>query len=172
MVDNIATGAYEIRFSKLFYPENVGQYSFRTTYNLHGVATSYTTTVNILPGFTSANVSTIGPGGTFGTFRAAIDALFRRGVQGHTVFEFINTNINCFDVRTHQPNGFIDTFTTADFRGRIAGLDDPNSSVTFRPSPSIMTGQDPVVLQIRNPSGIGLMFGSALSTNIHSAAVN
>jgi hypothetical protein len=183
MVDNVTiiggNMLSTIKFDKLFVPTMVGNYIFEISYTLPG-ANSPT----VIPGFVNIVQGLGAPGttttfnipGDFLTIQSALTALYARGVGGHVVFQLNSKYIKGYNEYIYPPHNlanqrYIDTFSVLDFRGKIMGAG-PNATITFRPSNDLMEDQDPIIIDISNPYGYGLAFGSAFATSIDTAAVN
>jgi hypothetical protein len=159
-LDNVTSTPSNFRFNKLFVPTEVGAYYFVfTIMQANGEELVYTYTVNVQPGL--VGTMTIGQGGTYSTFNAAVADLFRKGVGGNVVFKLID-NQYIFDGVTQL---------APDFRSRIEGAG-PNATITFQPSDILMGEQTPIQFRITNQDGYGIVFGQAYTTTNDSAAVN
>ena len=92
MVDNIyASGQYEIKFDDLWFPEYAGNYVFNLSYDLPGIADA-STTINVNAGM--RGTYTIGtPTASYADMYKAVVDLYKKGVAGPIVFEFVGTFI-------------------------------------------------------------------------------
>ena len=130
--------------------------------SINNLKTDYVTVIDGMCG-----TFTIGTGGNFSTFDAAIDALFDRGVSCPVTFYLTDTYYIAGDNNFGEP--------AIDLSSMITGSSEINT-ITFKPSPvksnergGINSG---VTVELRSASGVGILIGQNHMQTSPNAAVN
>jgi hypothetical protein len=89
----------------------------------------------------------------FTTIKAAVDALYTRGVSGPVNFLFTDAFYSVSGTDNNEP--------ALDLTSNIIGVG-PNAPVTFRPDPnSVGLLRAGVTVQLNSPNGVGIQFGQS-----------
>jgi hypothetical protein len=130
-----------------YAPNNRSCYTFTINDRLNG-----TYTIGTVPQAGRENFTTI---------KAAVDALYSRGVSGPVNFLFTDAFYTVTGTDNNEP--------ALDLTSNIIGVG-PNAPVTFRPDPnSVGLLRAGVTVQLNSPNGVGIQFGqSAAPWNINA----
>jgi hypothetical protein len=122
-----------------YAPNNRSCYTFTINDRLNG-----TYTIGTVPQAGRENFTTI---------KAAVDALYSRGVSGPVNFLFTNAFYTVTGTDNNEP--------ALDLTSNIIGVG-PNAPVTFRPDPnSVGLLRAGVTVQLNSPNGVGIQFGQS-----------
>lgn len=101
----------------------------------------------------------------FESFQEAVDALYLIGVTAPVIFEFTTNSytVGATDMTGREP--------TVDFRSVIVGVNETNT-ITFRPSSSMAVAEGNITVNLYSGSGIGMIFGQALSPRNLNAVIH
>ncbi|MBI5324096.1 MAG: T9SS type A sorting domain-containing protein [Ignavibacteriae bacterium] len=171
-ISNAPSGRYNttiVPFEIDWIPQVAGTYTCKfTVYHRNDPVSSNNTRtdyVTVIDGM--CGTFTIGTGGNFSTFDAAISALFDRGVSCPVTFYLTDTYYTVGDNTMALPS--------IDLTSEITGSNETNT-ISFKPSPvkanergGINSG---VTVELRSAIGIGVMIGQNHIPNTPNAAVN
>ncbi|TAL69939.1 MAG: T9SS type A sorting domain-containing protein [Bacteroidetes bacterium] len=171
-ISNAPSGKYNttiVPFNVDWIPLAAGQYKVEfTVYHRNDPVSSNNTKidyVNVIDGM--CGTFTIGTGGNFSTFDAAINSLFDRGVSCPVTFYLTDTYYTVGDNASMMP--------AIDLTSDITGVNETNT-ITFKPSPiksnergGINSG---VTVELRSGIGVGIQIGQSYFSLSPNAAVN